>query len=113
MIGIRGAIAEVSNTSEDIISSTKKLFSEILETNSLEINKIISVLFTTTQDLTEAFPAKAIRELGYTSISAIDTLAPNVKNDLKGCIRVLLHYNDEIDFQHVYLGDAKNLRPDR
>ena len=113
MIGIRGAIAEVSNTSEDIISSTKKLFSEILETNSLEINKIISVLFTTTHDLTEAFPAKAIRELGYTSISAIDTLAPNVKNDLKGCIRVLLHYNDEIDFQHVYLGDAKTLRPDR
>ena len=113
MIGIRGAIAEVSNTSEDIISSTKKLFSEILGTNSLEINKIISVLFTTTHDLTEAFPAKAIRELGYTSISAIDTLAPNVKNDLKGCIRVLLHYNDEIDFQHVYLGDAKNLRPDR
>ena len=113
MIGIRGAIADVSNTSEDIISSTKKLFNEILDTNSLEINKIISVLFTTTHDLTEAFPAKAIRELGHTSISAIDTLAPNVKNDLKGCIRVLVHYNDEINFQHVYLGDAKNLRPDR
>ncbi|MDA8896714.1 chorismate mutase [Acidimicrobiia bacterium] len=113
MIGIRGAIAEVSNTSEDIISSTKELFIKILETNSLEVNKIISVLFTTTHDLTDAFPAKAIRELGYTSISAIDTLAPNVKNDLKGCIRVLVHYNDEITFQHVYLGEAKNLRPDR
>ena len=30
MIGIRGAIAEVSDTSEDIIESTKELFIEIL-----------------------------------------------------------------------------------
>ena len=89
MIGIRGAIAEVSDTSEDIIESTKKLFTEILKINNLEIDKIISVLFTVTHDLTEAFPAKAIRELGFTSIPAIDTLAPNIKNDLKGCIRTV------------------------
>ena len=34
MIGIRGAIAEVSDTSEDIIESTKKLFTEILKINN-------------------------------------------------------------------------------
>ena len=89
MIGIRGAIAEVSDTSEDIIESTKELFIEILKINNLEIDKIISVLFTVTHDLTEAFPAKAIRELGFTSIPAIDTLAPSIKNDLKGCIRIM------------------------
>ena len=113
MIGIRGAIAEVSDTSEDIIESTKKLFTEILKINNLEIDKIISVLFTVTHDLTEAFPAKAIRELGFASIPAIDTLAPNVNNDLKGCIRIMVNYSEKIDVKHVYLGEAKSLRPDR
>ena len=113
MIGIRGAIAEVSDTSEDIIESTKELFIEILKINNLEIDKIISVLFTVTHDLTEAFPAKAIRELGFTSIPAIDTLAPNVNNDLKGCIRIMVNYSEKIDVKHVYLGEAKSLRPDR
>ena len=113
MIGIRVAIAEVSDTSEDIIESTKELFIEILKINNLEINKIISVLFTVTHDLTEAFPAKAIRELGFTSIPAIDTLAPNVNNDLKGCIRIMVNYSEKIDVKHVYLGEAKSLRPDR
>ena len=113
MIGIRGAIAEVSDTSEDIIESTKKLFTEILKINNLEIDKIISVLFTVTHDLTEAFPAKAIRELGFTSIPAIDTLAPNINNDLKGCIRIMVNYSEKIHVKHVYLDEAKSLRPDR
>ena len=39
MIGIRGAIAEVKNTSEEIIQSSKNLFTEILEVNNLEIDK--------------------------------------------------------------------------
>lgn len=85
----------------------------MLERNNLDITKITSVIFTVTHDLTEAFPAKAIRELGYTSIAAIDTLAPNIANDLKGCIRVLVHYDEDIVPDHVYLGKAKNLRPDR
>ena len=113
MIGIRGAIAEVSDTSEDIIKSSKELFTEILKRNDLEIDKIISVLFTVTHDLTEVVPAKAIRELGYTSIPVIDTLAPNIRNDLKGCIRVMVYYEENIVVKHVYLGEAKTLRPDR
>ena len=113
MIGIRGAIAEVQNTSEDIIQSSKDLFTEILEVNNLEIDKIISVLFTLTHDLTEAFPAKALRELGHTTIPAIDTLAQNIKYDLEGCIRILVHYEDNVNVKHVYLGEAKKLRPDR
>ena len=50
MIGIRGAIAEVQNTSENIIQSSKDLFTEILKVNNLEIDKIISVLLTLTHD---------------------------------------------------------------
>ena len=79
----------------------------------LDISKIVSVIFTVTNDLDAAFPAKALRELGHHQLSAIDTKAPNVVNDLEGCIRVLVTYKDEIEVTHTYLGEAKNLRPDR
>ena len=113
MNAIRGAIATVKNNKEDIIESSKHLFSEIVEKNNLDPKKIISVVFTTTHDLTEAFPAKAIRDLGYEYISVIDTLAPNISSDIDGCIRVLVIYSEEIEVIHVYLNDAKNLRTDR
>ena len=113
MNAIRGAIATVKNNKEDIIESSKILFSEIIEKNSLNPKKIVSIVFTTTHDLTEAFPAKAVRDLGYEYISVIDTLAPNISSDLNGCIRVLVLYSDKVDVKHVYLHDAKNLRPDR
>ena len=113
MNGIRGAIAVVENNKEDIVESSKLLFSSIIEKNNLEPKKITSVVFTVTHDLTEAFPAKAIRDLGYDYIPVIDTLAPNISSDLNGCIRVLVLYSDKVDVNHVYLHHAKNLRPDR
>ena len=113
MNAIRGAIATVKNNKEDIIESSKILFSEIIEKNLLEPKKIVSIIFTTTHDLTEAFPAKAVREMGYEYISVIDTLAPNISSDLQGCIRILVTYKEDIDVNHVYLKKAKNLRPDR
>lgn len=113
MNGIRGAIATVENTENDILKSTKELFNTIVENNNLDISKIVSVIFTVTNDLDAAFPAKALRELGHHQLSAIDTKAPGVVNDLEGCIRVLVTYKDEIEVTHTYLGEAKNLRPDR
>ena len=113
MNAIRGAIATVKNNKEDIIESSKILFSEIIEKNSLDPKKIVSIVFTTTHDLTEAFPAKAVRDLGYEYISVIDTLAPNICSDLEGCIRILVTYQEDINVNHVYLNEAKNLRPDR
>ena len=113
MIGIRGAIASVENSEENILESSKILFTEIIEKNNLVISKVVSVLFTVTKDLNGAFPAKAVRDLGYDQIPALDSLAPDIEGDLSGCIRVLVIYQDIIEPNHVYLGEAKNLRPDR
>ena len=113
MIGIRGAIASVENSEENILESSKILFTEIIEKNNLVISKVVSVLFTVTKDLNAAFPAKAVRDLGYDQIPALDFLAPDIEGDLSGCIRVLVIYQDNIEPNHVYLGEAKNLRPDR
>ena len=45
MIGIRGAIASVENSEENILESSKILFTEIIEQNNLVISKVVSVLF--------------------------------------------------------------------
>ncbi len=80
----------------------------------IQFRFIVFALFTVTKDLTTAFPAKAFRELGMMSIPALDAKAPEIQNDLDGCIRILVTVNNDIkDIQHVYLQDAKKLRPDR
>ena len=63
MNGIRGAIATVENTENDILKSTKKLFNTIVENNKLDISKIVSVIFTVTNDLDAAFPARLSENL--------------------------------------------------
>ena len=114
MKSIRGAIAVVDNNDSSIISSAKSLILSIMEENDITEEDVVFALFTVTQDLDQAFPAKAFRELGMDSVAAIDTVAPNIKNDLTGCIRILLTVNNtKNDVKHVYLKDAKILRPDR
>ena len=114
MKSIRGAIAVVENNEESIMSSAKELINEILIKNSITENDIEFAIFTVTPDISKAFPAKAFRELEMTSVAAIDTLAPNIDGDLTGCIRILIYLNKDLtEVNHVYLDDAKKLRPDR
>ena len=114
MKSIRGAIAVVENSEESIIDASKRLILEILDKNNLIEDDIVSALFTVTNDLNAAFPAKAFRELNMTSVSALDVLAPDIKNDLSGCIRVQILVSKDLDkIIHIYLDEAKNLRSDR
>ena len=114
MKSVRGAIAVVENKEDLILLSSKKLINQILENNSISEEDIEFAIFTVTKDLTKAFPAKAFRELGMYTVAAIDTLAPDVDGDIKGCIRVLIHTSKDLkEVNHIYLDDAKNLRPDR
>ena len=90
MKSIRGAIAVVENTDESIVNASKSLINSIMNVNSLKEEDIVFALFTVTKDLTTAFPAKAFRELGMMSIPALDAKAPEIQNDLDGCIRILV-----------------------
>ena len=78
MKSIRGAIAVVDNNELSIISSAKSLILSVMKENNITEEDIVFALFTVTQDLDQAFPAKAFRELGMNSIAAIDTVAPNI-----------------------------------
>ena len=57
--GIRGAIQIEANSAADITSGVQELISSILKSNEIGPADVISVFFTSTADLTAAFPAAA------------------------------------------------------
>jgi chorismate mutase len=112
---IRGATTVATNSRQEILSASRELLSEIAQTNRLAVADIVSAFFTLTPDLDAAFPARAARDLGWTSTALLDAQAPRVANDLPRCIRVLIHCETSRaahELRHVYLRDAAQLRPD-
>ena len=91
------------------------MITEIIRRNELHPNRWSAPL-TATPDLTAAFPAEAVRQLGYTGWAALDSTQMPVAGALPHCIRVLLHIEREEtakEVQHVYIRGAERLRPDR
>lgn len=112
---IRGAITVETNTKEDILLNTRQLLKEMIETNEIGIEDIVSILFSATKDLDAAYPAVAARELGIIDASLMCVQEMYVKDSLPMCIRVQLCIETEKkqkDMNFVYLKDAVVLRPD-
>jgi cytidylate kinase len=111
---IRGAITVAENNKDEILKQTRRLLSEIMHRNHLEMDDIISIIFTATRDLDAVYPAVAARELGLTSIPLTCCQEMHVAGSLEKCIRVLFHIQlqDERILKPVYLDKAVRLRPD-
>ena len=114
--GIRGATSAQADTRDDILDATRELVGEILRVNRIvDFDEIVSILFTTTPDLTAVFPAEAAREMGMNLVPLLCASEIAVPGRLPRCVRVLLHLNTDKparEMVHVYLREAKSLRPD-
>ncbi len=114
--GIRGATSVEEDRPDLILEATKELLHEILRLNSIDsFEEIVSAIFTTTTDLCSTFPAEAARSIGMGKVPLLCASEIAVPNSLPRCIRILLHVNTEArqaEIVHVYLRDAKRLRPD-
>ena len=114
--GIRGAVTVDENSKEKIWTAARLLVTEILSQNKLRAENLGAIIFSTTEDLTAAFPSSAIRQLpALRLVPLFDTREPAVENSLPLCIRVLILADTDKEqnkIHHVYLGGAKNLRPD-
>lgn len=114
--GIRGAATVTDNSRELIWQEARHLVTKILSLNELRAESIGAIIFSTTEDLTAAFPSSAIRQLpAFRLVPLFDTREPAVENSLPLCIRVLILADidkPQNKIHHVYLGGAKNLRPD-
>jgi chorismate mutase len=112
--GIRGATTVEQNTAEDILEATDELLRALIALNDLDPDDIASAVFTTTTDLTAAFPAVAARDLGWADVPLLCAHEMAVPGALDRVVRVLLHVNTArtaAEVRHVYLKDAKRLRP--
>ena len=114
--GIRGATTVSENSKPAILDATTELLQEIIRVNDIEgFEDIVSAVFTTTTDLNACFPAEAARGIGMSDVPLLCATEIEVPNSMAKCIRVLFHVNTEKsqkDMLHVYLREAKKLRPD-
>jgi chorismate mutase len=114
--GIRGATCVTEDDPQQIRESTQELIEQILERNGIDdFDEIISAIFTTTCDLSSAFPAEAARHIGMNLVPLLCAQEIPVAGSMPLCIRVLLHVNSDrspAQIEHVYLREAQKLRPD-
>ncbi len=113
---IRGATTASENTIGAIREAVTELLDELEAHNQLDPDEIISVIFTTTQDLDAIFPAAIARSRPHwDNVALLDVQQMHVEGSLERCIRFLIHVNmpiSHVKIYHPYLRQAKNLRPD-
>ncbi len=114
--GIRGATSVSADDKGQILSATQELLTAILAANpALRTEDIASAIFTLTDDLASVHPALAARQMGWHLVPMLCAREIPVPGSLPLCIRVLIHWNTELEqsaIRHVYLREAARLRPD-
>ncbi len=113
--GLRGATTCASDTPEQIVDATQELLLLLMERNDLMHDDVVSVIFTTSRDLTSAFPATAARGVGFGDIPLLCASEIDVPGSMPLCIRVLMHVytsRPRAGIRHVYLRNAQSLRDD-
>jgi chorismate mutase len=115
VLAIRGATQVDANERDLILAATAELVAEVMARNDLLVGDLISVLFTTTPDLTAEFPAVAARKVGFEDVPLLCASEIDVPGALPRVVRLMAYA--EIDrprdqVRHVYLRGATRLRQD-
>jgi chorismate mutase len=114
--GIRGATTVTHDDPELIMEATGELLREMLSANGIDdFEPIAAIFFTTTPDLSSTFPAEAARRIGMTMVPLLCNQEIPVANRVPRAIRVMMQLNtrkSQAEMRHIYLREAKSLRPD-
>lgn len=116
MQAIRGATTVSENVAKEIALAVHELLDVLENDNQLSPEHLISVIFSVTPDLDTIFPAAVARQRpGWDAVPLLDVQHMHVEGSLSRCIRVMVHAQVPVlhpDISHVYLRDARALRPD-
>ncbi len=113
--GLRGATTCEVDSPEEIGTATQELLRGMMDRNDLSHDDVVSVIFTTTTDLTSAFPATGARSIGFGDIPLLCASEINVPGSMPRCVRILMHVyttRSRTELRHVYLRNAQGLRDD-
>jgi chorismate mutase len=112
---LRGATTFDVDEAEHVTARVVDLVVLMLERNGVHHDDVISVLFTSTGELSSVFPASAARTIGLGDVPLICARELDIEGATPQCIRVLMHIETDrtrSDLRHVYLEGAKGLRDD-
>ena len=112
---IRGAVQVDGNEQAAILDGTTDLVTEVMTRNGLVPDDVISVVFTTTPDLTAEFPALAARKIGFHDVPLLCASEIAVPGAMPRVVRLLMHVETakpRSELEHVYLRGAVALRLD-
>lgn len=113
--GLRGATTCETDSPDEIRIATQELILAMMERNELEHDDVVSVILTTTPDLTSSFPATAARGVGFGDIPLLCASEIAVPGSMSRCVRILMHVyttRERTEMRHVYLRNAQALRDD-
>ena len=112
---LRGATTAPADDAAAIVDATAEMLTELLAVNDVADDDLVSMIFTSTPDLTAEFPAAAARRLGKGHVPLLCATEIAVPSAPARCIRVLVHLYTDRDYaslRHVYRGEARALRTD-
>jgi chorismate mutase len=112
---IRGAVQVDADERAAVLGGTAELVTEVMTRNELVPDDVISILFTTTPDLTAEFPALAARKLGFQDVPLLCASEIAVPGAMPRVVRLMMHLETSRPrsaIKHVYLRGAAALRPD-
>lgn len=112
---IRGATCLQADDPQEMADAVAELFAEMVRVNGVSDDALVSILLTCTPDLVSAFPAAAVRTLGYGDVPLMCAQEMAVSGALPRVVRVMAHVDSSLSraqVQHVYLRGAEVLRAD-
>ncbi len=111
--GVRGATVADADSREEIHAATVELVKGMLVENGIDPDDLASAFFTTTSDLSAAYPAEAVRHMGWEYVPMLGAVEMDKEGGPARCIRVLLHWNTakkQREIKHIYLKGTESLR---
>lgn len=112
---LRGATTVDADTVEQVTERVQALVERLLDSNGVDHDDLISILFTATEDVVSMFPAAAARGLGLGDVPLLCARELSVVGSQPRCIRLMVHVESDkprSQLHHVYLEGARNLRDD-
>ena len=100
---------------DHMLERVAEMVTDVMESNGLEVDDFISVIFTATSDLVSEFPAYAARQLGFGEVPLLCARELEIERSMPRVVRMLAHVESDLpraDITHVYLHGAAALRTD-
>jgi chorismate mutase len=112
---VRGATQLEIDEREHLLDRVAELVKEVLRTNNLDNDDLISIVFTATSDVHSEFPAYAARLMGMTDVPLLCARELEIGGGMPRVIRLMAHVETPLsrsEITHVYLHGAAALRRD-